>query len=142
MGRIDQSVEPSVASDNTLAFAWFYGDVVHADADRRRVTSAFSVIDRFEAAVFVVARVAWLTHATLNFIEQLRQADLLPLADWAFLEDVVVGVTEVTQKANVLVAPEGTPPPDSLYEAFSDDWKPLAGMRRHLADEVDDGVPE
>lgn len=133
-GRVDGEGPTSDISDNSLAFAWFYGDVVHADAARRELARDFNVVDRFEAAVHVVARVAWLALATLNFIEQLRDAGQLQTNDWAFEEDVVVRVTEITQDANVLVAPVGTPKPESLHEDFSDQWKPLSDMRSEFAD--------
>lgn len=133
-GRVDGEGPTSDISDNSLAFAWFYGDVVHADAARRESARNFNVVDRFEAAVHVVARIAWLTNATLNFIEQLRDAGQLQTDDWAFEEDVVVGVTEITQEANVRVAPVGTPKPESLHEDFSDQWKPLSDMRSEFAD--------
>lgn len=136
-GRVDGEGPTSDISDNTLAFAWFYGDVVHADAARRNAASDFDVVDRFEAAVHVVARVAWLAHATLDFVEQLRDAGHLETDGWVFEEDVVVGVTEITHGANVLVAPVGTPKPESLHEDFSDQWKPLVEMRSEMAPPAD-----
>lgn len=132
-GRVDGAGPTSDISDNSLAFAWFYGDVVHADAARRNATREFNVVDRFEAAARVVARIAWLTLATLNFIEQLRGEGQLETDDWAFDEDVVVGVTEITREATVLVAPVGTPKPESLHEEFSDQWRPLSDMRSEIA---------
>jgi hypothetical protein len=140
-GRVDGEGPTSDISDNSLAFAWFYGDVVHADAARRDSARDFNVVDRFEAAVHVVARIAWLTLATLNFIEQLRDAGQLKTDDWAFEEEVVVGVTEITREANVLVAPEGTPKPESLHEDFSDQWKPLSEMRSEIAYDADEPGP-
>ena len=107
--------------------------MVHADAGRRNAARDFNVVDRFEAAVHVVARIAWLSDATLNFVEQLRVAGQLETDGWAFEEDVVVGVTEITQEANVLVAPVGTPQPESLHENFSDQWKPLSDVRSEIA---------
>lgn len=132
-GRVDGEGPTSDISDNSLAFAWFYGDVVHADAARRNAARDFNVVDRFEAAVHVVARIAWLAHATLNFIEQLRDAGHLETNGWVFDEDVVVGVTEITQEANVFIAPVDTPQPESVHEDFSDQWKPLAQMRSEVA---------
>ncbi len=50
-----------------------------------------------------MARIAWLTHATLDFIEQMRAQGMVQLADGVFAEPVTVDVTEVTQQAMVYV---------------------------------------
>jgi hypothetical protein len=125
-GRVDGTSRPSVIADTILAFGWFYGDVVHADEDRRRATAEFSVLDRYEAAVPVVAKAAWLAHATLDFVEQLRAAGhLAGLGDDAFTTDVVVTVTEIVEDAAVFMAPEHAAPPASLTDDFSQEWQQL-----------------
>jgi hypothetical protein len=48
-------------TDNVLGFAWIYGDVVHADADRLAETRTFGVAERFRAAVPLVAHIMVLT---------------------------------------------------------------------------------
>jgi hypothetical protein len=125
-GLIDRSAPPSVISDNSLAFAWFYGDVVHADASRRESSANFDVTDRFEAAVPVVARAAWLAHATLDLIERLRtDGHLLQISDQVFQEAVTVEVTEITHEATVYVARPGTDAPLSVHDQFDDGWTRL-----------------
>lgn len=136
-GRVDGEGPTSDISDNSLAFAWFYGDVVHADTARRDAARDFTVVDRFEAAVHVVARVAWLTHATLDFIKQLREQGALETDGWVFDEDVVVAVMEITREAKVFVAPVDTPQPGSLHEGLSGDWKLLTEMRTEMASPAD-----
>lgn len=123
-GPADRSAAPTVISDNSLAFAWFYGDVVHADTARRESSAGFSIVDRFEAAVPVVARAAWLTHATLNLIEQLMAEGVLSLPEEPLTEQVTVGVTEIIQKADVYVAPMETGPPP-VGRDLGPDWVPL-----------------
>ena len=118
IGKVVSTEPGRVITDNSLAFAWFYGDVVHADLNRRDAAAGSDILDRYEAAVSVVARIAWLTHATLDFIEQMRAQGMVQLADGVFAEPVTVDVTEVTQQAMVYVAPEGTEPPASLREDF------------------------
>lgn len=117
-GRVDGTAEPVVTTDNALAFAWFYGDVVHADAQRRALAADFDITDRYEAAVRVVARTAWLAYATLDFIEQLRAAGHLDLDAAVFEEPVTVAETEVTREATVYIAPVGTKPPTSINDPF------------------------
>jgi len=111
VGPSDRSTPPEVMSDNSLAFAWFYGDVVHADAARRESAAAFDIVTRYEAAVHVIATVAWLAYATLHFIEQLVADGLLTLDEEAFSEPVTVEVTEITNEAEIFVGPEGADPP-------------------------------
>jgi hypothetical protein len=60
-------------TDNVLGFAWIYGDVVHADAERLAETRTFGVRERFRAAVPLVAHIMVLTIGTLNFIRLLHQ---------------------------------------------------------------------
>lgn len=111
VGPADGSAPPVIASDNTLAFAWFYGDVVHADPDRRRVAADFGIADRFEAAVHVVARVAWLSHVTLDFIEELIAESRIAVTEAVLSEQVTVDATEVVQQGDVYIAKSDTPPP-------------------------------
>jgi hypothetical protein len=135
-GRVDGTGTPSNISDNTLAFGWFYGDVVHADETRRQATAEFTVLDRFEAAVPVVAKAAWLAHATLDFIEQLRDAGHFDdLQDAAFTDEVVVDVTEIIDDAAVFIAPEGAAPPASLADEFSGDWHTLGSVLTEVISE-------
>lgn len=111
VGPADHSAPPLVMSDNSLAFAWFYGDVVHADAARRESAAAFDIVTRYEAAVHVIAMAAWLAFATLHFIEQLIADGLLTLNDDVFAEAVTVEVTEIVNEAEVFVGPPRGEPP-------------------------------
>lgn len=134
--RVDGTGVPSDISYTTLAFGWFYGDVVHADEARRQATAEFSVLDRFEAAVPVVAKAAWLARATLDFIEQLRDAGHLDsLRDAAFTDAVIVNVTEIVDDAAVFIAPEGAPPPASAADDFSGAWQNLGSVLTRIVHE-------
>jgi len=100
-------------NDRRLAFAWIYGDVVHADAKRRDGAGVFGVEERFHGAVPLVAQIMVLTIDTLKMIERLHGTKVLPFLHDAFAEDVVVTRQVVEQAARVWVAGygEGDVPP-------------------------------
>lgn len=113
--RLSDGQTSEVLSDNVLAFAWIYGDVVHGDTERLRETEQHGVKERFRAAAPLVCRLMEMTVATLHVIEWLRHQELLPmLPDAIFEQDVVVAETHFRQKAEVYMAPSGTAMPDSL----------------------------
>ncbi len=112
--RIKQGEAPEESmNDRRLAFAWIYGDVVHADAERRDSAGVFGVEERFYGAVPLVAQIMVLTIDTLKIIEQLHGAKALPFLHDAFAEDVVVTRQVVEQEARVWVGGygEGEAPP-------------------------------
>ena len=105
----------SAASDLELAFAYFYGDVVHHDASRRSSTAAFGVKHRYQMAASVVARVVVLTLSTLNLTRKANIAGLIQLAENVLTDPVVVEETVLRFPVEAaFIAPPGTPPPDSF----------------------------
>ena len=100
-------------NDRRLAFAWIYGDVVHADAERRNGAEVFGVEERFHGAVPLVAQLMVLTIRTLETISWLHGRKLLSFLHDAFAEDVVVNrlVVERTAEAWVGEYKEGEMPP-------------------------------
>ncbi|MCS6563627.1 hypothetical protein N8D74_17885 (plasmid) [Curtobacterium flaccumfaciens] len=104
--RVKQGEAPEEAlADHELAYAWIYGDVVHADTDKRQGAHSFGVEERFHAAVPLVARVMVLTIRTLNTLEWLHGRRILPFLHDAFAEDVVVTRRVVVREGPVFVAP-------------------------------------
>ncbi len=124
-GLLDGSKPPVSASDNTLALAWFYGDVVHADTERRTSASEFSVTERYEAAAHFVARVVVHALNTLGFTVYVRTRGLVRLRDAAFTEAVVVRETEIRQVGKMYFSEVGNEPPGSLHEPFGEGWTPF-----------------
>lgn len=103
--RVKQGQTPEEAlSDHDLAYAWIYGDVVHADTERRQGTHSFGVEERFHAAVPLVARIMVLTIWTLRTLESWHGLRLLPFLHDAFAEDVVVTRQVVVREGPVFVA--------------------------------------
>lgn len=113
------------ATDNVLGLSWFYGDVIHADADRRAAAVAFGINERYCAAVMLVAISMVTTKMTLNLILKLRQEGILDLRDALFEEDVVVTETEVRQETEMYVAPVGTPLPTGPFSGTPEGFEPF-----------------
>lgn len=88
--RVQMNDEPETQiGDNALAFSWIYGDVVHADPERRAQGQIFGVDERYRAAVPVVVRLLMLAMTTLTFIETLHANGTIPDLGKVFDEDVV-----------------------------------------------------
>lgn len=111
--RIDGAEATNLVSDTQLAAAWLYSDLVHADAQGpKREALAFSLRERYAAAVRVFSHMAALTVATLQAVEYLRDARLLALDKSAWEDDVTVGVSDLVEQARAYFAPSGTEAPD------------------------------
>ncbi|WP_141928214.1 hypothetical protein [Yimella lutea] len=111
--RIDGTEATSMVSDTQLAAAWLYADLVHADAQGpKRQALAFSLRERYAAAVRVFSHMAALTVATMQLVESLRDARLLAVDDSAWEDDVSVGASELVEEARAFVAPLGSEMPD------------------------------
>ena len=66
-------------ADNVLAFAWIYGDVVHADSERRAKGEPFGVAERYRAAAPLVCQIMVKTINTLTLIQGLSERGLIDL---------------------------------------------------------------
>ena len=129
--RVQKNGEPETRiSDNALAFSWIYGDVVHADTERREEGKAFGVEERYRAAVPVVVRLMMLAMVTLTITERLKADGMLPDLGGVFDEDVVVTETEIAVKTQVFVAEydeDGKiPEPPDMDQEFGEGWVPFA----------------
>jgi len=100
------------ATDGQLAAGWIYADLVHADATGwKQDALAFSLEERYAAAVSVVSRLASLIGRTLEFVRQLHDSKLVELAQDVWTTAVVVAATEIVlASATAYVAPVGTVP--------------------------------
>lgn len=105
-----KSPDSSVMLTNKqLAFAWIYGDTVHADADRRAGSREFGIDERFLAACHLVCNLVWMTVNTLPFIRFLIKERILPAFEAELAEVVTMADVEEKEIANVTVwvAPSG-----------------------------------
>jgi hypothetical protein len=112
-------------TDRELALSWFYGDYVHADVDRRRSAEAWSINDRFRAAVTYVAQLAVLARDTRAFMIALCDAGVIDLAEDA-MSGIAVTVTPQTGHEAQLYFGE-TPGllPDPVG-AIPEDWQQIS----------------
>jgi hypothetical protein len=122
-------------SDATLARAWLYNDLVHADPkERLRDALRVPLADRYLAAVRVYCRVTVLVVRTLTFVESLCDGGLLDLGSEVWEAPVVVGADELVQTAEAFVGPVGTTGPTSALgpSVLNEDWQRLtvSTMRR------------
>lgn len=129
--RVQMNGEPETRiSDNALAFSWIYGDVVHADTERREEGQAFGVEERYRAAVPVVVRLMMLAMVTLTITERLKADGMLPHLGEVFEEDVVVTETEIAVITQVFVAEYDQggkiPEPPEMDQDFGEGWVPFA----------------
>lgn len=152
--RVQKGAEPeSRINDNALAFSWIYGDVVHADPDRREEGRVFGVEERYAAAVPVVVQLMMLAMVTLTTIEWLNAKGAFPDLDGVLDEPVVFAEQEVAVETNVFVTPYdengNLPKLPEMGEGYGEGWISFAEAlkdqmptaTRPATDESDDGSP-
>lgn len=111
--RLDGTEATNMVSDTQLAAAWLYADLVHADAQGpKQEALAFSLRERYAAAVRVFSHVAALAVATVQLVEALRDCGVLAIDNSAWEDDVAVGTSELVDEARAYVAPLGSQMPD------------------------------
>lgn len=117
--------ESATLSDNVLAFAWIYGDTVHAKDRPLSETRLFGVSARYEAAVPLVAQLAVRAINTLTLIRHAHTQGYLEIDAKSLTDAAVVTETVVRKEGRVFTAPLGTPPPDSINDPFGEGWREL-----------------
>lgn len=129
--HIDEPEPLPALTDTVLAFAWIYGDVVHADRDRIAETEQYGVRERYRAAAPLVCRIIVQTATTLHVIEWLMQKGLISLPSRIFEQEVVVVDPVFRDKTDVYMAPAGTQMP-SVTEVvvgseLGPEWRRVGG---------------
>lgn len=81
--------DQGLASDQDLMYAWYYGDVVHAD-NKEAESKGLGVQERYKAAVGIVTRIVECTDLTLHLVRSLVDDGVLPLDPELFEREVVV----------------------------------------------------
>ncbi|MFF0189058.1 hypothetical protein [Streptomyces sp. NPDC005244] len=108
-----------------LAMAWIYGDVVHHDTGRRQEADPFGLVDRFRAAVPLIAWAMVGTIELLNYIRVLQEAGQIQLSQKVFDERVALKSTTWEKDAEVYFAPVGTEPPTAAVAPLPAQWAQL-----------------
>jgi hypothetical protein len=116
-------------SDATLAAGWLYADLVHADAHHwKKKALAFSLNERYLAAVGVFSRLAALAVITLRLIKRLQDEGIAAVEQRAWEQSVVVDATEIVHEGIVYTAAPDLPMPPNLPGPLAqpgEDWTRL-----------------
>ena len=117
-----------VVADNTLAFAWIYGDVVHADSERRDHGAQFGVTERYRAAVPLVCQIMIQTINSLRFIRGLAGRGIIALPEGTWTTPVTTTETSYRRAGQVYLADwdedHATNPPQ-IGEELGPEWEQL-----------------
>ena len=140
VGKSDGDTAASLTSDQ-LAFAWIYGDTVHADAVRQAEAEPFGIRERYRAAAGIVAELIINTVATLNVVRALHAGELLTLGPGILDRDVVVKDTELRHETDFYIGSPGAIPPRP-GEPPGPGWQPLDRSLAAEASQHDDAVEE
>lgn len=127
--------EQGRASDQDLMYAWFYGDVVHAD-DKEAQAKGLGVNERYRAAASIVARLVERVQLTLMLVESLAKSGALEVDPELFARDVVVTKTVFETPARAYAAEASTEVGDDVSEPLdSRVWTPMSdALAEHMPD--------
>ncbi|NKR94278.1 hypothetical protein GS483_19320 [Rhodococcus hoagii] len=124
--------DQGVASDQDLMYAWYYGDVVHAD-DKEAEAKGLSVTERYKAAAGIVARIVECTDLTLLLVRTLVDEGVLGVDPELFEREVVVTQTVFEKPVRAFTSPTGTPLPLTDGPIDLEVWTPMVeAMAEHL----------
>lgn len=124
--------DQGAASDQDLMYAWYYGDVVHAD-DKEAESKGLGVTERYKAAAGIVARIVDHVHLTLLLVQSLVEEDVLKIDPELFERDVVVTETVFEQPTKAYASDVETPLPTNDEELDSSVWQPMSdALSDHL----------
>lgn len=118
-------VEAATLNNLDLAQAWIYGDVVHADSERRDRSRRHGVQTRFRAGQELVAWLLLHSDALTTGVIRLHEVGLIELDPSVLTEEVVAQDGEIRQKVKVVVGDLGATAPIGLDEVDSSQWRPL-----------------
>ncbi|MDW5323700.1 hypothetical protein [Plantactinospora sp. KLBMP9567] len=110
-----------LVTDKELAYAWLYGDLVHADDRAEDRVHGHDIDARFQAGTFLMAHVAIQAIKTLNFLRHLQSEGYTGLEEDVFTERVIARPRRDLTHAKFATAPVGTPVAalEALLDGFS-----------------------
>lgn len=117
------ATDQGVASDQDLMYAWYYGDVVHAD-DKEAESKGLGIQERYRAAVGIVTRIVECTDLTLHLVRSLVDEGVLALDPELFEREVVVTGTVFEKPVTAYTAEAETPLPTYDGPLDPDVWQP------------------
>ncbi|RZL21836.1 MAG: hypothetical protein EOP31_26505 [Rhodococcus sp. (in: high G+C Gram-positive bacteria)] len=120
------------ASDQDLMYAWFYGDIVHAD-DKEEQAKGLGIDARYKAAAGIVARMVECTELTFLLIQTLVNESILTVDPELFERDVVATKSVFETKQQIFLSEVGGPPVTNTEIPNPEVWQSLAAsMAPHV----------
>ncbi|GAA3753014.1 hypothetical protein GCM10022225_42160 [Plantactinospora mayteni] len=98
-----------LVTDKKLAYAWLYGDLVHADEATEDRVHGHDIDARFQAGVLLITNVAVKAIMTLSFLKQVRSEGFVGLEEEVLTERVVARPQRDLTITKFATAPVGTP---------------------------------
>lgn len=96
-------------NSKTLAYAWLYGDLVHADDHAPERIGEHDIDDRYQAGAIFIARVATHVIASLHLVRALQQRGLVDLPEEIFTQRVTAKPDRELTIFQGIMGPAGTP---------------------------------
>ena len=91
-----------------LAYAWLYGDLVHADDDVLERVGEHDIDDRYRAGAIFIANVAFRTIMTLNLVRVAQKRGVVHLPNEVFAQPVTADPDAEITLSQAAAAPVGT----------------------------------
>lgn len=125
VSKLDGSVTMDATSDIAMAYAWIYGDVIHADDARIAAVESAGLRRRYSAAVLIVSHTMLLTIATLNFIRTVVDDGLIELPRAVLDQRVVVEAVESRVPVAIFTAEIDDDRPFPRVDELGPEWQPF-----------------
>jgi hypothetical protein len=109
---VEDGAFSATASDKVLAYAWLYGDLVHADAAAISRVEPHDIDARFQPGSLIICNLAVCAISTLNLVRAARDRGLIALDDSLFSKPVLAQPPRWLPVSKMATAPVGTPMSD------------------------------
>jgi hypothetical protein len=110
-GQDGQDLGELVGS-KTLAYAWLYGDLVHADVASPDRIGEHDIDDRYRAGAILITRIALHVIATLNLVRAMQQRGFIELPGEIFTQRVTANPAAELTVSGAVAGPVDTPTAD------------------------------
>jgi hypothetical protein len=97
-----------LVDSKALAYAWLYGDLVHADDDIPERVGEHDIDDRYRAGAILIANVALHAIVTLNLVRVLQRRGFITLPAEVFAQPVKANPDAELTISQAITGPAGT----------------------------------
>jgi hypothetical protein len=127
--------QDGTVKDWELAYAWLYGDLVHADPLKQHTEVKVSIGIRYQAATGIIARIFDCVERTLAMVELLEEHALIELDESVHTVKVSVDPTDTFKIISAATALPGTPIPEDPTKLDPSLWTTIADDTELLGDD-------